>query len=131
MKNGKPTKSPDLKQIRHDLADAGRNLWLAGVGVVAQVEEEGRELFDTLVERGRKVETRQFKALDRTVARTSERVRELSERIEERVEEGARGVLHRLGLPTRDDFEALSGRVQALAQKLDRVAAAAHATPAE
>jgi poly(hydroxyalkanoate) granule-associated protein len=118
MKTANANKNVD--QIRHDLTEAGRNVWLASMGAVAQVEKEGRDLFDTLVERGRKVETRQFKALDRTVARTSERVRDLSEKVQERVEVGARGVLHRLGLPTRDDLEALSSRLAALSQKIDR-----------
>lgn len=108
-------------QLRNDLSEAGRNVLLAGMGAVAQVEKEGRELFDTLVERGRKMETRQFKALDRTVARTGERMREMSERVQERVEEGAKGVLHRLGLPTRGDLENLSTRLAALSQKIDRV----------
>jgi poly(hydroxyalkanoate) granule-associated protein len=114
----------ELEQIRHDLGEAGRNVWLAGMGAVAKVEKEGRDLFDTLVERGRKVEKSQFKALDRTVARTSERVREVSEKVQEQVEERAKEVLHRLGLPTRDDLETLSGRLAALSQKIDRVTAA-------
>lgn len=118
MKTANVNKNVD--QFRHDLSEAGRNVLLAGMGAVAQVEKEGRELFDTLVERGRKVEGRQFKALDRTVARTSERMREMSEKVQERMEEGARGVLHRLGLPTRDDLEALSARLAALSQKIDR-----------
>jgi poly(hydroxyalkanoate) granule-associated protein len=109
--NGKAHRNVDL----HDL-------WLAGVGVVARAEEEGRALFEELVEKGRKVEVRQFKAIDRTVARTSERVRELGERVQERVEDGAQGLLHRLGLPTREDFETLSGRIAALAKKVDQVA---------
>lgn len=121
MKTEAQDKNLDFSQLRHDLSQAGRSLWLAGMGAVAQVEEEGRDLFDTLVERGRKVETRQFKAIDRTVAKTSERVRELSDRMQEQVEERAKVVLHRLGVPTRDDIEDLSGRIQALSQKIDRV----------
>ena len=123
MKTATADKERDLDQIRHDLTEAGHQMWLAGVGAVARFEKEGRELFDSLVERGRKVESRRFKALDRIVARTSERVGEVSEKMQHRVEKGARGMLHRLGLPTREDLEALSGRLAALSQKIDRVTA--------
>ena len=98
-------------------------MWLAGIGAVAKFEKEGRELFDSLVERGRKVEKPQFKALDRIVARTSERVGEVSEKVQDQVEQRARRMLHRLGLPTREDLETLSGRLAALSQKIDRVTA--------
>jgi hypothetical protein len=38
------------------LVNAGRSLWLAGLGAVAGVEEGTRDLFGRLVERGRPVE---------------------------------------------------------------------------
>lgn len=120
---GKNLKDVDFHQLRHDVSEAGHTLWLAGMGAVAQVEEEGRALFEELVEKGRKAEVRQFKAIDRTVARTSERVRELSDKVQGRVEDGARELLHRLGLPTRDDLDTLAGRISALSKKVDQVAA--------
>jgi polyhydroxyalkanoate synthesis regulator phasin len=88
-----------------------------------RLEKESRQIFDRLVEKGRRVETRQFKAIDRTVARTSERVSELSERLQCRIESGTRGLLERLGLPTRDDLEKLSGRISTLSKSVERIAA--------
>jgi len=123
MKTADVHKNRDLEQIRHDLTAAGHQMWLASVGAVAQFEQEGRELFDALVERSRKVETQQFKTLDRIVARTSKQVGEVSKKMQERMEQSARGMLHRLGLPTREDLESLSGRLAALSQKIDRVTA--------
>lgn len=111
-----------LEALREELTEAGRSLWLAGLGAMKQVEEEGRGLFDSLVERGRKVEKRQFKAIDRTLASTTRRVRDLSGRVQSRVEVGVRDTLHRLGVATRDDLEALAGRLEALDQRLTRAA---------
>lgn len=113
----------DLTRVRKDLTTAGRTVWLAGLGALAQVEEEGRELFDDLVERGRKLEVRQFKALDRTVAKSSDTVKEWSDRVQHTVEDGMRGVLHRVGLPSRDDLGRLSTRLDTLSKKVDRLGA--------
>ncbi len=111
-----------LEALREELTDAGRSLWLAGLGAMQRVGEEGRGLFDSLVERGRKVEKRQFKVIDRTLASTTRRVHDLSGRVQSRVEVGVRDALHRLGVATRDDLEALAGRLEALDQKVARVA---------
>lgn len=105
------------------LREAGRNVWLAGLGAFARAEEEGRELFDQLVERGRKVETRQFKTLDRTVARTSDRFKDWGDRVQGSVEEGLQVLLHRVGLPSREDLDHLSARLSTLSRKVDQVSA--------
>lgn len=107
-----------LAALREELTEAGRSLWLAGLGAVKRVEEEGRGLFDSLVERGRKVERRQFKTIDRTLAEGTRRARDLSGRVRSRVEVGVRDALHRLGVATRDDLETLAGRLEALDRKL-------------
>jgi poly(hydroxyalkanoate) granule-associated protein len=112
-----------LAALREELTEAGRSLWLAGLGAVQRVEEEGRGLFDSLVERGRKVEKRQFKTIDRTLAEGTRRVRDLSGRVRSRVEVGVRDALHRLGVATRDDLETLAGRLEALDRKLAQAAA--------
>lgn len=103
------------------LREAGRNVWLAGLGAFARAEEEGRELFDQLVERGRKVETRQFKSLDRTVARTSDQLKEWGDRVQGSVQDGLQGLLHRVGLPSRQDMDHLSARLSTLSRKVDQV----------
>lgn len=113
----------DFDRIRQDVTDTGRNIWLAGLGAFARAEEGSRNVFDQLVERGRKVETRQFKSIDKTVARTSENLKDFGDRVQGTVQDGVAGVLHRVGLPTRDDLEHLSARLNALSQKVDQVAA--------
>ena len=105
------------------LREAGRNVWLAGLGAFARAEEEGRGLFDQLVERGRKVETRQFKTLDRTVSRTSDQLKEWGDRVQGGVEDGLQGLLHRVGLPSREDLDHLSARLNTLSRKVDQVSA--------
>lgn len=119
MTTKKLEKDLNLERLR----EASRSVWLAGLGAFARAEEEGREIFDQLVERGRKVETRQFKTLDRTVARTSDQLKEWGDRVQGSVEDGLQGLLHRVGLPSRQDLDHLSARLSTLSQKVDQVTA--------
>lgn len=111
----------NAEKLRKDLTETGRSIWLAGLGAVAQAGEEGRETFDRLVERGKKTEQRQFQTIDRTVARTSETMKDWSERLQENLEDGMRGVLERVGLPTRQDLSRLSSRLDTLTQKVEKL----------
>lgn len=110
-------------RARRELLDAGRNLWLAGLGAVAEVEEGGRDWFDRLVERGRPVDERQRKALEEIEERTGTTVREMKKLVEDTVEYESKGLLKRLGLMTRDDVKVLTARIDTLAGKIDELAA--------
>ena len=112
-----------FETLRHEVTEAGHTLWLAGLGAARRAEEEGRGLFDTLVERGRKVEKKQFKAIDRRLAETGRRVRDLSGRVQERFEDRLRDTLNRLGVASRADVQDLAGRLEALDRKVARIAA--------
>ena len=107
------------------LKSAGRNLWLAGLGAVAEVEESGRDLFSHLVERGRPYEEKQRQAFEKAGDKTQETVRELSTLVQDTVEFETKGVLKKLGLLTRDDVKILSARLDTLSRKLDELAAPA------
>lgn len=103
----------------HDLGEAGHNLWLAGLGVLARMEQSGRRVFDDLVERGRKVERRQFKAIDRAVAGGSRRAESLAEEMRQTFQSGVDGMLHGAKLPTRTDLKELSALLDRLAERID------------
>jgi poly(hydroxyalkanoate) granule-associated protein len=104
---------------RVDVVEAGRTIWWAGLGALAEVERGGRQVFDELVERGRHLERRQLKSLDRTVARASEAAEEIGEQVRSRVQGGVGGVLHRAHLPSRDDLKALAARLDRLAERIE------------
>lgn len=112
------------------LRAAGRNLWLAGLGSVAEVEVGGRQLFDRLVECGRPVEGKlegTQKKLAETLTgtitgRASKAAREWGKRVEETVGFESRGVLKRLNLMTREDVEILTARLESLSKQIDEYA---------
>lgn len=120
------TQSPERfdKAVR-ELRDAGRALWLAGLGAVAEVEEEGRgvldQWIDRMAEKGRSVDERQRKAFDEIGERTGTTVREMKKLFEDTVEYESKTLLKRLGLMTREDVAALAARIDTLAAKVDEL----------
>jgi len=104
------------------LRAAGRNLWLAGLGAAAEVEEGGRELFDRLVERGIPVEEKQKKLAETVAERANKAARSLSKLVDETLEYESRGMLKRLNLMTREDVKILSARLETLSKKINEYA---------
>ena len=116
------------------LLAAGRSLWLAGLGAVAEMEEGSRELFDRLVERGKPLEEKQKKAAEAMTERAQRSARELGKLLQDTVAYESRGMLKRLNVMTRDDLKVLSSRLSTLSKKIDEYAvrheaASAIATP--
>ncbi|HSS48821.1 MAG TPA: phasin family protein, partial [Thermoanaerobaculia bacterium] len=117
------SEAPEMVDSGFDkLRAAGRNLWLAGLGAVAEVEEGSRELFDRLVERGAPVEGKQKKLAETVSERAGRAARSLSKLVEETVEFESRGMLKRLNLMTREDVEILSARLESLSKKINEYA---------
>lgn len=105
------------------LLATGRNLWLAGLGVVAGVEESGRELFGQLVEKGRPVDEKQRQLVGQVVGRAQRTVFGLGRLVEDTVEYESREVLKKLNVMTREDVKVLAARVETLSGKIDEFAA--------
>lgn len=106
-------------KARPELLEMGRSIWLAGLGALAEADRGSRALFDDLVDRGRRLERDQLQAVDRFVARTSERAEELGGEVRQRLHGGVEEVLHRANLPSRDDLKALAARLDRLAERIE------------
>lgn len=113
----------EIKEGIGKLLAAGRSLWLAGLGAVAEAEEEGRELFDRLVERGRPLEERQKKAAEAVTGRARRTAREFGKLVQDTMAYESRGMLERLNVMTREDVKILSARLETLSKKIDEYAA--------
>jgi poly(hydroxyalkanoate) granule-associated protein len=110
--------------IGRELLHAGRNLLLAGIGAVAEVDKASLRLFDRLVERGRPLDERQRKAVDAFADRANGALHEAGKLFQDTVEYESRQVLKKMGVLTRDDLKVLSARLDILARQIDEYAAA-------
>lgn len=111
-----------IQQMNHDAKEFSRTMWLAGLGTVGAVDEAGRDLWNRLVERGKKVEGAQgdlMKSVRDAGERVNGRITETRQRVERGVEENMSEVLHRLGAPNRRDVQQLIDRVETLTHKVE------------
>lgn len=121
-----------VRKVQDGVLGSAHSVWLAGLGAVALAEENGRGLFDQLVDRGRKLEARGREQVGRAkgeVERTRERV---GQRVGQRVDALGDGLdrrvaeaMHRLGIPTRDEIAALTRRIEELTARVTEIQPAA------
>lgn len=113
----------NLDKVREEVTTAGKNVWFAGLGAVAMVEDESRALFDRLVDRGKDFEKREKSAVSRAFDDVADRAKKLGRRVEDGVQDRVAGTLHRFGVPTHGEIRELITRVEELNAKVDSIRA--------
>ena len=140
---GRVVKLP--KELAEGVTTRGRDVWLAGLGALATVEEEGTQLFTTLVkqgeklvERGEQVEAKGKERLEDVRSDLTTRQKQVTEQVTGRVQsvetdvtETLVGALTRLGVPTRSEVQELSGKVDALTRRVAALIDAMQKAPAQ
>ena len=95
------------------MLDTLKRLALIGVGVISTAEEEIRNLVSDLRRKGELNEEEGKKVL----AEWRERVALNRREVQDLASKAAQDALKKLGAPTRDEFNALAARVEALEGK--------------
>ena len=97
------------------LRDSVAQVWLAGLGALAVTEEEGSKVFQSLVKRGQGVERGTKARLRQAMTTARQETSSALTRVESTVDDTLELVLHRLGVPTKQDIESLTRRIEGLA----------------
>ena len=116
-----------IDNLTDDVAELGRNLWMAGLGAVAAVEEEGTKLYETVADTSSKrlaeLQDEAAKIFDDLVKRGETTERRGREQITKRVEE------------VKDEVEAtrkdIAARPKEFADKSEQAVAASVAKTLE
>ncbi|WP_411834834.1 phasin family protein [Pseudoxanthomonas mexicana] len=127
---GKPQASdeswqPQAERLSRRLGESAQQVWLAGIGALGRAQAEGSKLFDTLVREGLSLEQATRKttqgrveamreAVESSVAHARESATETWDRLEKVFEDRVQRALRRLDIPSREDLDALSRRIDAL-----------------
>ena len=119
-----------LTRLPEEVASRGREIWLAGLGAFAAVEEEGNKVFTHLVERGSKMEEEGKSQLGTAYAdltnrqqRAFDQARDTASGVENMVFRTMTAALEGMGVPTRQEVNRLSEQVEDLSVKVDALAA--------
>lgn len=113
-----------FREAGEEMKEAGREFYLAGLGILGYCAERGREQFSELVERGRKVEAdRKAPGVPEPLRRAGQDLDELRRKVEQRFEDAASRALKRVGVPDREEVQQLIERIETLTAKVERMAA--------
>lgn len=133
-KGKKPSASP--KATPDALASRARDIWLAGLGALDRARKDGTEHFDVLVSHGEALRGEAGETVDAALARlehawqqatapakkAGKKARKAAAgagaAVEARIEEAVETVLHKVGVPSRDEVTALTAQVHALEARL-------------
>lgn len=105
------------KKIQDELAESAHRIWLAGLGALAAAEEEGSKVFNRLVDRGKDVESRGKQQVHDVKSRAENAWSGVGDKIDEKVT----AALHRLGVPTREEIQNLTRKVEELNAKVEEL----------
>lgn len=120
----KSKKNKSAKEIQEEVQATAHQVWLAGLGAASRAQEKGEEYFQQLVEQGREIEGKSRGKLRELVDTARQKVKSGAAELGEKLDEQVTGVLHRLGVPNREEIERLTRRVEELNAKVAGVAAA-------
>jgi poly(hydroxyalkanoate) granule-associated protein len=122
----------DNTELAQAVRDSAKEIWLAGLGAFAKAQEEGQKVFSTLVKEGSSLQkkTRHFtegkmSEVAGNVSKASEKVSKQAagtwDKLEQIFEDRVARALASLGVPSGKDIAALSARVEALTQQVQRL----------
>ena len=123
-------------------AGSAQQIWLAGLGALAQAQAQGTKAFEALVSDGLKFQHKTQTETQQRLQEATERLTHLAQdfgqqasgrvdRLEQMFEERVARALQRLGIPSQAELEQLKARVEALEAAAHKPARApAAGTPA-
>ncbi|TNF78269.1 MAG: poly(hydroxyalkanoate) granule-associated protein [Acidobacteria bacterium] len=110
--------------VTKELRESAHKIWLAGLGAVATAEEEGSKLFNSLVKKGEKYETKGRKEFDKVLRRVDDakgKAGSTWDKVEDSIDKKVGEALKRMGVPTRSEINKLTKRVEELTLKVDQL----------
>lgn len=136
--SGKASKSAsNAESLRasRSISESAQQIWLAGMGAFNRAQAEGGRLFESLVRDGLSLEqtARRFAgnranvmkgAMEGRVDQAKERAADTWDKLEKVFEERVQRALVKLGVPGRDDLNALTERVERLTSAVRQYGAA-------
>ncbi|RYX89525.1 MAG: poly(hydroxyalkanoate) granule-associated protein [Comamonadaceae bacterium] len=127
----------------HDpIKDSAQQIWLAGLGAFAKMQEEGSKAFEALVKDGAGMQKKTQQAAEETMAQAQARMAGFASdfgtkaaggwgKLENIFEERVARALEKLGMPSAAEVAALQARVEALEARLRDADESAPDTPAK
>jgi len=126
---GSGASKAQAERLGKSITESAQQIWLAGMGAFNRAQAEGGKLFESLVRDGLSLEqtARKFTgnradmvrdAVEGKVGQARERAADTWDKLEKVFEDRVQRALVKLGVPGRDDLNALTSRVERLTEEL-------------
>ncbi|MDN6882175.1 phasin family protein [Variovorax sp. CAN2819] len=113
------------------IKDSAQQIWLAGLGAFAKMQQEGSKAFEALVKDGAGMQKKTQQAAEETLAQAQQRMAGFASefgtkaagqwgKLENIFEERVARAMEKLGAPSAADMAALQARVEALEDQLKK-----------
>jgi poly(hydroxyalkanoate) granule-associated protein len=126
------TAKKKTKELQQDIMESAHKVWLAGLGAVAMAEQEGGKFFSNLVDKGEKLEKKSKQKVEKakgTVAGMKTVAESYWETFGRTIDDRMTAVIHRIGVPTKDEIESLTKKVEDLTVAVDKLRTKKAAAP--
>lgn len=128
-KPAKRTQADDT-QLIEAVRQSVERIWQAGLGAFARAQHEGEDMFTRLVQEGIEVQKRTQHAAEGRLEEMTDTITRMAENLSKQAsvplgkleavfEDRITRSLHSIGVPTRDDIEALSNQLGKLQKTVD------------
>ena len=114
--------------IKDDIMDSAHKVWLAGLGAVAMAEQEGGKFFSNLVKKGEKLEDKSKDKVEDKVEQAKGTVLGMKtvaesywETFGRTIDDQVTAVIHRIGVPTKEEISTLTQKVEDLTVAVDKL----------
>jgi len=121
----------DPGHLSDQMKESAQQIWLAGLGAFAKNQEEGKKVFEKLVDEGMSLQKKTADALHTKVSEATDKITAMASSIshqtpaqwaplEELFQSRVAKALEHLEAPSKDEFQALKTRVAELEKLLNK-----------
>ena len=130
-----PSKDSDrTAPLGGSVKDSAQQIWLAGLGAFAKAQEEGGKVFEALVKDGVSLQRKTQAAAEEKLSEATSKMTAMAggiqskagqqwDKLETIFEDRVAKALHKLGVPSANEVEALTARIDELSEKLQKMSA--------
>ena len=122
-------------QLAHSVKESAQQIWLAGMGAFAKAQEEGSKVFEALVKEGAHLQKKTQGLAEERIGAVTGKMTAMADgmsnkagaqwdKLESIFEERVAKALHKMGVPSRQDIDALAKRIDGLSARAGGKAAA-------
>ena len=121
-------------QIPNAVKESAQQIWLAGLGAFSRAQAEGGKVFDTLVKEGLSIQRKTQSVAEEKISEATSKMASMAsdiqskagnrwDKLENIFEDRVAKALHKLGVPSSAEVEALKARIDELSKSAPPVKA--------